>query len=60
LNKVARLVIWALNHHISWLLDYELHILSFKFGLLHFRSFLACPVELQQRHALQYTYCMYM
>jgi hypothetical protein len=39
-------VIQALNHHVSWLLDCELHVPSFGFGLLHFESFLACPVEL--------------
>jgi hypothetical protein len=53
-------VIRALNHHVSWLLDCELHVLSFGFGLLHLWSFLACPVELQQSHALRYTYCMHM
>jgi hypothetical protein len=53
-------MIRALNHHVSGLLGCELHALSFGFGLLHFWSFLICPVELQQRHALQYTYCMQM
>jgi hypothetical protein len=50
----------ALNHHLSWFSGYELHLLSFGFGLLRFGSFLARPVELQQCHALWYTYCMYM
>jgi hypothetical protein len=59
-HKVARFVIQALNHHVSWLLDCELHILSFEFGLLHFRSFLTHPVKLQQSHALRYIYCMHM
>jgi hypothetical protein len=39
-------VIRTVNHHLSWLLDYELHLLSFGFRLLHFKSFLARPVEL--------------
>jgi hypothetical protein len=52
-------VIRAINHHFSWFSGYELHVLSFGFGLLHFGSFLAHPVELQQHHALRYTYCMY-
>jgi hypothetical protein len=53
-------VFWAFNHNFSWFSSYELHLLSFEFGLLHFGSFLARPVELQQRYALWYTYCMHM
>jgi hypothetical protein len=53
-------MIQALNHHLSWLSGCELHVLSFGFRLLHLWSFLARPIELQQSHALWYTYCMHM
>jgi hypothetical protein len=53
-------VIQTLNHHLSWLIGGALHLLSFGFGLLHFGSFRARPVEFQQSHALWYTYCMHM